>query len=84
MSNFYVRLCSNGHVDIKPHRVRGAEYCSECGEPVIDACPDCGELIKQWHYYGMVYLTPKNMKFNRPDRCPYCGFVFPWAEKKEG
>ncbi len=81
MSNFYARLCKNGHLDIKPHRLKGNEICNQCGEPVIDSCPACGELIKKWHYYGMVYLTPKNIKFNRPDVCPYCGQRFPWSEE---
>lgn len=80
MSNFYARICKNGHVNITYRRAKD-ERCQECGEALIDSCPQCGELIKQWHYYGMVYLTPKNLKFERPDRCQSCGALFPWAEE---
>lgn len=82
MSNFYARICENGHVNITYRRARG-EHCQQCGAPLMDSCPRCGSLIKQWHYYGMVYLTPKNLNFERPDRCKCCGHVFPWAEKKD-
>ena len=73
MSNFYARACKNGHVNITYRRAGENEHCPECGLPLIDSCPECGNLLKQWHYYGMVYLTPKNLKFELPDVCPKCG-----------
>lgn len=80
MSNFYARACKNGHLDITYRRAGKGELCKECGEPIMDSCPVCGELIKQWHYYGMVYLTPKNLKFQLPDNCPHCGAGLPWSK----
>lgn len=78
MSNFYARICPKGHVDISFKRASNSPTCPTCGEELIDSCPECGSLIKQWHYYGMVYITPKNLKFDRPDFCPKCGYKFPW------
>ena len=82
MSNFYARICRRGHVEIKPWRAAEGDLCSRCGQPLIDSCPECGSLIKQWRYYGMVYITPQNMKFERPDRCRSCGAEFPWSEEE--
>ena len=79
MSNFYARICPEGHVDITYRRAKD-ERCSKCGGPLMDSCPECGSIIKQWHYYGMVYLTPKNLKFQRPDKCHVCGAPFPWSK----
>ena len=70
MSNFYARACKNGHVNITYRRAGKDEHC-----------PECGNLLKQWHYYGMVYLTPKNLKFELPDVCPKCGAPFPWSSR---
>lgn len=84
MSNFYARLCRNGHLNVSYRRIKEEEeHCRECGLPLMDRCPQCGRIIKQWHYYGMVYLTPKNLKFERPDKCPECGYAFPWADRQE-
>lgn len=80
MSTFYARICENGHVNITYRRAKD-EHCPDCGAPLMDACPQCGEIIKKWHYYGMVYLTPKNLNFERPDSCAKCGREFPWAGK---
>ena len=80
MSNFYARICPNGHVDINFRRASNDPTCPTCGETVIDSCPACNTLIKQWHYYGMVYITPKNLKFERPNSCPKCGYKFYWAD----
>lgn len=79
MSNFYARICPQGHIDITYRRAK-EECCRQCGGPLMDSCPQCGSIIKQWHYYGMVYLTPKNLKFQRPDKCPACGAPFPWSK----
>lgn len=81
MSTFYARICPKGHVDITYRRAK-EERCSKCGGPLMDSCPQCGSIIKQWHYYGMVYLTPKNLKFQRPDKCPSCGAPFPWSRQE--
>lgn len=83
MSNFYVRICQKGHMDITYRRAGKDEHCRVCGSGLMDSCPECGSLIKQWHYYGMVYLTPKNLNFERPDKCRQCGYVFPWTEDGE-
>ncbi len=82
MSTFYVRACENGHVNITYRRAGEQERCPKCRLPIIDSCPECGSIIKKWHYYGMVYLTPKNLKYELPDDCPECGAAFPWAGKR--
>lgn len=79
MTNFYVHICENGHVKTDFRRVKPGQRCAQCGAPLIDSCPSCGELIKIWHYYGSVPRGPKADSFDRPDRCERCGAEFPWA-----
>ena len=76
MSSFYACVCKHGHVAIGYKRVSPGEQCGECGADMIDTCPQCGELIKKWHYYGSVVMGPK--EFEPPDTCRHCGAVFPW------
>lgn len=84
MTNFYAQICENGHVRTDFRRVRPEQACEKCGAPMMDSCPECGRLIKIWHYYGSVPRGPKADEYERPDRCPGCGRVFPWTEVDEG
>lgn len=79
MSNFYAHVCKNGHTAVSYKRVKEEQRCKTCGAEMMDACPQCGELIKKWHYYGSVIMGPK--EFERPVACKACGAVFPWTEE---
>lgn len=81
MTSFYVHICEKGHVKTDFRRVKPGQVCSECGSPLIDSCPECGQIIKKWYYYGSVPKGPKPENVQRPDCCPECGHVFPWASR---
>ena len=78
MSYFRIRACRKGHYSIDYRRVREGDVCSECGEPVIDQCPACGRVIKEWIYYGASLRGPKKESVELPDTCPHCGSPLPW------
>ena len=61
MTNFYLHICENGHLKTDFKRVRPGDTCSVCGAKMIDSCPECGELIKKWYYYGSL---PRGLKPN--------------------
>ena len=45
MSHFFVRACPNGHYEIDYMRAKAGHTCRECGQPLMDACPECGRII---------------------------------------
>ena len=75
-------ICPNGHVANgssveSPHY--NSEYCSECGEKTINACPACNEPIRGYlHNTGVVTMWP----FEPSGFCHACGKPFPWTERK--
>ena len=43
------QICKNGHIrnaHSNAHPEQSEQYCSTCGEPVIHACPHCGNHIR--------------------------------------
>lgn len=81
MTNFYIHVCEKGHAKTDFRRIKPGQTCEKCGAPLLDSCPQCGELIKKWHCYGSVPRGPKAESFPLPDRCQHCGCRFPWAIK---
>lgn len=78
MSDFYAKVCLNGHQLVDGHPLTGAQYCELCGAKIISKCPSCGTPIKEWHYNGIAVIgTPK---FERPLYCRSCGKPYPWTE----
>lgn len=78
MSDFYAKICQNGHVLIERHPLSTEEYCEVCGAKMSSTCPHCQSAIKEWHYNGMAVLgTPS---FNKPLYCKSCGKPYPWTE----
>ena len=68
MTNFYLHICENGHLKTDFKRVRPGDTCSVGGAKMIDSCPECGELIKKWYYYGSVPRGPnQNMGGYQPN-----------------
>ncbi|MDO4472785.1 MAG: DUF2321 domain-containing protein [Bacillota bacterium] len=81
MSHFFVRACPNGHYEIDYMRAKAGHTCRECGQPLIDACPECGRIIKDWNFYGSSMIPPKASDFVLEDNCPGCGKPYPWNGK---
>ena len=64
MTNFYLHICENGDLKTDFKRVRPGDTCSVCGAKMIDSCPECGELIKKWYYYGSVPRPAEAERFD--------------------
>lgn len=78
MSDFYAKICTNGHVSIEYHPLTGNEYCEFCGALMIAKCPHCHATIKEWHYNGIVVAGKPD--FTKPLYCKSCGNPYPWTE----
>lgn len=79
MSDFYVKICLNGHVLIEHTPLSTDEYCEICGAKMTSKCPHCQKNIKEWHFgNGVAVLgTPK---YEKPLYCKSCGKPYPWTE----
>jgi hypothetical protein len=74
-------VCRRGHVltgAIEDHR-EVADRCTECGAPVLTACPDCGHRIRDYFVIPEVTRAPQD----RPSFCDKCGAAFPWVGRTE-
>lgn len=78
MSNFYAKICLNGHVLIESHPLTKDEFCEICGSKLISKCPNCNSAIKEWNYGGMAVIGKP--KYERPMYCRTCGKSYPWTE----
>ena len=77
MSDYYGKVCLNGHTIVEPTPIKEKQFCEQCGASVISHCPHCSTVIKEWHYYGVVAGKPK---MERPYYCKACGHPYPWTE----
>lgn len=78
MSDFYAKICLNGHELVESSPLVKEEYCETCGAKIISKCPICKAPIKEWHFNGVLYLgTPE---FEKPLYCRSCGKPYPWTE----
>ncbi len=86
------QVCKNGHqitgsYNIRPDKRK--DFCQECGETTIIACPSCGEAIEGTQikarpdysggrsgHSGIVPGSPVGV----PDYCSNCGKPYPWRE----
>ena len=82
MSHFFVRACPEGHYEINYKPVREGNICKRCGGQVIDRCPACGRIIKDWNFYGSSMMPPVAKDFVLPDKCAGCGAEFSWAGRQ--
>ena len=76
MSDFFVKICTNGHSIIERHPLKSTEYCEKCGAELISKCPNCNSAIKEWHINAVVTYTPE---FEKPSYCRSCGKPYPWT-----
>lgn len=75
-------VCLAGHTttsSIETSPESRSQYCPECGEKTISACPSCGNNIRG--YYELVGVISIS-EYVPPNYCFHCGSRFPWAESK--
>lgn len=77
MSDFYAKICRNGHLLIQSSPVEPNEYCEVCGAGVLSKCPACNVTIKEWNYNGIVVLNKP--RYTKPLYCKSCGKPYPWT-----
>lgn len=78
MSDYFAKICHNGHVLVDRSALVGKEYCEKCGQLMISACPNCHSTIKTWHYdASYIGRTPK---YEKPLYCKRCGIPYPWTK----
>jgi hypothetical protein len=74
-----MQVCTNGHVVTKalPANLDGGlAHCDRCGQPTLDRCRTCGELLRS----APTALGLSTVGHLRPpDYCPACGAAFPWT-----
>jgi hypothetical protein len=88
LSYGHVLICRNGHVinSKKDNDKIPDKYCAQCGDEVINKCPDCGEFFKGtprtedvieggYSYFANAYV--------RPAYCVKCGNPFSWTRRAE-
>lgn len=83
MSHYDVGLaCLNGHAinsssDTQPEH--NSKFCSECGEPTIHECPQCGVSIRGYCYVeGVITLS----EWEPASHCYECGSPYPWVQRR--
>ncbi|WGI17953.1 DUF2321 domain-containing protein [Methanonatronarchaeum sp. AMET-Sl] len=76
------QICLNGHVITE--RSKGfhqatQEFCSKCGEPTIENCPNCDTKIRgEYVVEGAVFFS----EYSVPKFCHGCGEPYPWTKEK--
>lgn len=73
----YVHICRSGHVLIASHRISGQEFCEECGAIMLEKCPSCQSVIKEWHIDAIYFGVPS---YKLPAYCKSCGEPYPWTK----
>ena len=76
MSDFFAKICTNGHAIVERTPLDITEYCEICGAKLISKCPNCNSPIKEWHINAAVFYTPD---FKKPLYCRSCGKPYPWT-----
>lgn len=74
------QVCLNGH-QISEHAQSmpqfRKDFCPECGERTITACPECHAPI-QGHYNSPGVLSIRKTRV--PNNCHACGTAYPWRQ----
>jgi len=83
-----MQVCLNGHLitgSYETKKENRKDYCTLCGEKNITNCPNCNKKING-HYYLYNNFFGRWDKSNKktivPEACEYCGYFFPWKNKK--
>jgi hypothetical protein len=79
VKRFSASVCMRGHYSDRLLELsrrtggQGEKFCSECGAPVIEACPQCKARLFG-SYEGVPANEPEKFCFN-------CGAPYPWADR---
>lgn len=77
------QICLNGHVvndNSNEYPEHNEQFCSECSQPTITACPSCNASIRG-HYHVPSVISARVMT-KAPKYCHACGKPYPWTEEK--
>lgn len=74
-----IHACCCGHFVISPHHAFGDEQCELCGFEMIDRCPECGTIVKEWDTSEIIQFSGADDML--PAYCPTCGKPYPWTEE---
>lgn len=77
MNYYCAHVCQNGHGVIECEPIVKKEYCEKCGAEMLDKCPSCRNIIREWHISPNVLFTPQYHPINY---CRNCGKPYPWTE----
>lgn len=83
MSGSYdtAQICPNGHVandSLQQTPQHSRQYCEQCGEKTLVACPSCNRPIRGDYQVPGVFGVGT---YQRPAYCHACGAAFPWTDK---
>lgn len=74
-------VCPNGHTvnsSSQETPEHNADFCGQCGEKAINACPDCKTPIRGYCWNtGVVGFGYEPSAY-----CHSCGKAYPWTERK--
>lgn len=76
------QVCLNGHTATSSalsYPEYKQDYCEECGEKTIMACPNCKAPIRGYHHIPGIIGS---FTYFPPAYCIKCGHSFPWTERK--
>ena len=74
-------ICLNGHTasrNITNHPA--GQFCGECGEQIIQACPSCNSLIRG--YYDVPGVISLGRGYEPASYCFQCGKPYPWTQRR--
>lgn len=74
-----IHACCCGHFVISPHHVFEDKQCELCGFEMIDRCPECGTIVKEWDTSEIIQFSGADDML--PAYCPTCGKPYPWTEE---
>lgn len=76
-------VCLNGH---EVSSMAGSspdlreEFCSQCGQKTIMACPECEATIRG--YYHVPNFIGVGEEWRAPAHCHNCGQPYPWTRRR--
>jgi hypothetical protein len=82
-SYYTAAVCLCGHPlteYVEDMQAMVGEYCGQCGERVITACPEC-EAPVRGHYRPPAGYLSVCREYVPPNYCHNCGEAYPWTEQ---